>query len=215
MKLPKFTPLQILVHSVFWALIAWLAWSYFSDQLGVNPIQALTQRTGKLALIFLTLSLACTPLNTFFGLRQALSVRRALGIYAFLFAAIHFTIFSGLDYGFNLSFILQDTLQKPFVWVGASALLILSALAATSFRWWMKKLGKKWKLLHRLVYLAGLLVILHYAWAKKGDLLSLQGDILQPLAFGVVILLLLLARLPVVRRAAGGLRMRAMRQPAR
>lgn len=215
MKRPKFTPLQVLVHSAFWALTAWLAWSYFSGQLGVNPIQALTQRTGKLALIFLTLSLACTPVNTFFGLRQALSVRRALGVYAFLFAAIHFTIFSGLDYGFNLSFILQDTLQKPFVWVGASALLILSALAATSFRWWMKKLGKNWKLLHRLVYVAGLLVILHYAWAKKGDLLSLQGDILQPLAFGIVILLLLLARLPAVRRAAGGLRGRAMRLPAR
>jgi methionine sulfoxide reductase heme-binding subunit len=202
----RFTALQALVHAAFWILVAWLTWSYLAGRLGVNPIQAITQRTGKLALIFLTLSLACTPLNTLFGLRQALTVRRALGLYAFLFAVLHFIIFSGLDYGFNGSFILQDTLQKPYVWVGAATLLILSAMALTSFRWWMKKLGKNWKLLHRLVYLAGLLVVLHYGWAKKGDLLRLRGDIWQPLAFGIVIVLLLLARLPGVRRSASKIR---------
>jgi len=202
----KFTPLQVLVHLLAWSLVAWLAWDAWSGNLTVNPIQAATQRTGKYALVLLVLSLACTPLNTLFGFRQALSARRALGLYAFMFAAMHFAIFIWIDYGFNWEFIRLEIIDKRFILVGASALTILTVLAATSFKWWMKRLGKRWKSLHRLVYLAAPLVVLHYAWASKGDLFRLQGNILQPLAFGLVVILLLLVRLPALRKRAVKLR---------
>jgi len=208
----KVSTLQILVHGAAWGLVAWLLWDYFTGNLTFNPIQAATLRTGKYALILLVLSLACTPLNTIFGFRQALKLRRALGLYAFMFVAIHFAIFIGVDYAFNWEFIRLEVLDKRFVVVGFSAGLILSALALTSFRWWMKRLGKNWKRLHKLVYLAGIMVIVHYAWAKKGDLLSLQGDVIQPLIFGLIILLLLLLRIPVVRRFISNLRMRLIRR---
>lgn len=202
----KFTPLQVLVHLLAWSLAAWLAWDAWTGNLTVNPIQAATQRTGKYALVLLVLSLACTPLNTLFGFRQALSARRALGLYAFMFAAAHFAIFIWIDYGFNWEFIRLEIINKRFILVGASALTILTVLAATSFKWWMKRLGKRWKTLHRLIYLAAPLVVLHYAWASKGDLFRLQGNILQPLAFGLVVILLLLVRLPALRKRAVKLR---------
>jgi sulfoxide reductase heme-binding subunit YedZ len=192
--------LKIAVHTSAWLLAGWLVFDALTGNLTVNPVQAATQRTGKFALIFLMLSLACTPLNSLFGWRQALTVRRALGLYAFLFAVSHFLIFSGVDFGFDLSLILAEITQRRYILVGTGTLLILTLLAITSFKWWMKRLGKNWKRLHRLVYLAGILVIVHYAWAKKGDVLRLQGDIIQPLIFGAVMVLLLLLRLPVIRK---------------
>lgn len=197
---------RIIVHTGAWIPLAWLAWEAYAGNLGVNPIQAATQRTGKIALTLLVLSLACTPLNTFFNLRAAIKVRRALGLYAFLYAVIHVFIFTGLDYGFNWSFLKGELLEKPYIWVGLSTFTILAALAITSFDWWKKRLGKKWKLLHRLIYLAGILVIIHFSWAVKGDVLRLSGDIWQPLSYGFAVLLLLVARIPTVRRWAVRLR---------
>lgn len=164
-----------------------------------NPIQAATQHTGKFALILLVLTLAVTPIHTLTGYRKIISVRRTLGLYAFLYAAIHFSIFAWLDYGLDLGLIFQEITTKRYIIVGFSTGIILLLLAITSFKWWMVKLGKNWKRLHRLVYLAGTLVILHYTWAKKGDLFRLTGDIGQPLLFGLIVLLLLILRLPWVR----------------
>ncbi|MEW5872313.1 MAG: protein-methionine-sulfoxide reductase heme-binding subunit MsrQ [Chloroflexota bacterium] len=205
----KKNPLSVLVHIAAWGLLAWQAGAYFSNNLGVNPVQALTQHLGKYALIFLVLSLACTPVNLVFGLRQVLSLRRSLGLYTFMFASLHFLTFIGLDYAFNVQFLWQDVANKRYIWMGAGALLILTPMAVTSFKWWMKRMGKNWKRLHRLVYLAGVLVIVHYAWAKKGDLFSLQGDVRQPFVFGVLLLLLLALRLPVVRTTVSHWRSRA------
>ena len=202
----KWTPLRILVHLGAWVPLSLLIWDYFAGNLTVNPIQDLVQRSGKYALFLLVLSLACTPLNTAFGLRQALTVRRALGVYAFLYAFLHFMLFIGLDYGFAWDLIYEAIFEKPFVVVGLITLTILTTLAATSFQWWMKRLGKNWKRLHRLVYVAGVLVIVHFAWASKGDLLRLQGDILEPFYYGLAVALLLIARIPVVRQAVIRLR---------
>jgi len=202
------TPIQMLVHLTAWALAAWLAWDFFSGNLTVNPIQAATQRLGKYALIFLTLSLANTPISSVLGFRQVLKASRTLGLYCFFFAAGHLFMLVGVDYHFNLGLLLADVATKKYIWVGATAFLILTALAITSTRGWMLRLGKNWKRLHRLVYAAGILVVLHYAWAKKGNLFSLQGDILQPLIFGLIILVLLLLRLPAIRKWATGLRQR-------
>jgi sulfoxide reductase heme-binding subunit YedZ len=151
-------------------------------------------------MVLLVLSLACTPVNTLFGWRQALKLRRPLGLYAFLYAFAHFLIFAGLDYRFDLTFLPDAILEKPFILLGLASLIILTLLAITSFRWWMKRLGKNWKRLHKLIYLAVLLVLIHFAWSQKGDLSRLQGDILQPVLFSMGVGILLLMRVPPIRR---------------
>lgn len=181
-----------LVHLAALAPLALLAWDALNNNLTINPIQAAMQRSGKTALVLLVLSLACTPLNAIFGFKPALRVRRALGLYAFLYASLHFAIFMALDYGLDLPLLWQDALKKPYALVGFAAGLILLALAITSFKYWQKCLGRRWKSLHRLAYLAGILVIVHYTWVVK-------ADIRQPLAWGAIVLVLLLLRLPAIR----------------
>lgn len=194
MKRIGFTKFQILVHIGALFPLMWLIWDYFTDNLTANPIQALTLRTGKTALVLLVLSLAVTPINTLFGFRQAIKVRRPLGLYAFMYASLHFAIFIGLDYVFDLELILEAIFEKPYALVGFFTGIILLPLAMTSTKGWMKRLGKNWKRIHWLVYVAGLTAVLHYTW-------SVKSDIRQPVAFGVVILLLLMARIPIVRKS--------------
>ena len=196
----------MLVHLGALFPLAWLVWDYFQGNFSVNPIQDITLRTGKAALVLLVLSLACTPANTLLGWRQAISIRRALGLYAFFYASIHFLIFIGLDYGFDWALMRREIVEKPYVWVGASALSVLLLMALTSTKGWKKRLGKNWKRMHRLVYPAAILVIIHYAWVKKGNILALQGDILQPIAFGALVGFLLLIRTPPVKKLMIGLR---------
>ena len=211
MKL-KITPIQFVIHAAAFLLSAWVVWDLFFNTLNINPIQTAMQHSGKIALIFLTLTLACTPLNILFGLRQTLKLRRTLGLFAFMFAAFHFSIFVGIDYAFDWSLLKIEFIEKRFVILGLTAGTILTLLAITSFKWWQKKLGKNWKRLHKFIYLAASLVIVHYAWAKKGDLFSLQGDILGPLAFGLVIVFLLVIRIPAVRKFVKSLRGRVKRR---
>ncbi len=192
--------LQVIVHIGAWVPLAVLVFDFLTDNLTVNPIQAATQRTGNIAIILLVLSLACTPANLIFRFSPVLKVRRALGLYGYLYAALHFLIFVGLDYGFNLRLVLQSIAEKRFIVVGFVALLLLTILAVTSFRWWMVRLGKNWKRLHRLTYLANLLVVLHFAWAVKGNIFQLQGDILRPLLAGIAVAGLLILRIPAIRQ---------------
>jgi methionine sulfoxide reductase heme-binding subunit len=203
----EFSPL-LAVHIVSWLPLAWLLFDYFTGNLTVNPIQAATIRTGKYALIWLLLSLACTPLNSLLGWRWALKLRRPLGLYAFMYAAVHVFIFAAIDYAFTWGLLITEVALKPYIIVGLTAFTILSLLALTSFRWWVKRLGKNWKRLHRLVYLAAVLVIVHYAWAAKGDVLQLSGDTIQPFAFGLAVALLLLVRVPFIRHGVKRLRSR-------
>ena len=142
----------------------------------------------------LILSLACTPINTLFGFRQVLKVRRPLGLYAFFYASLHFLIFVGLDYTFNLTLIEEAIFEKRFAVVGFTAFLILLPLAITSTRGWMKRLGKNWTRLHKFIYLAGILVIVHYVWLVK-------SDIRIPLLYGAIVAVLLIARIRVIRKA--------------
>ena len=192
--------LRLAVHVGALLPAVWILAAVARGDLTANPLQAVEQRTGRIALILLVVSLACTPANLLFGWRSALRHRRTLGLYAFAYASLHLLVLVGLDYGFAFRLLRADLTGKPFIWVGAAALLTLAALAGTSFNVWKKRLGKNWKRLHRLAYFAVLLVIVHYAWARKGNLTSLSGDILQPLAFGGVALGLLALRLPAVRR---------------
>ncbi|NJN81293.1 MAG: sulfoxide reductase heme-binding subunit YedZ [Caldilineaceae bacterium] len=179
-----------------------LAWDFATDSLGINPIDAITDRTGTAALITLIASLAVTPINIIFGYRPIIKVRKSLGLFAFFYAALHFLTFVGLDYGFSLYFILQDGLvQKPYILAGFAAFLILLPLAITSTKGWMRRLGRNWTRLHSLVYAAGILAVLHFIWIAKIDL----GE---PLIYAVVLGLLLLVRVPKVRKTIANWRRR-------
>jgi len=198
--LKRYTPLQILIHIGAWFPLARLVFEAFTGGLTANPIQHIEQRTGRAAISLLFLSLAATPLNSLFGWREPLQRRRALGLYAFLYATIHVIIFADLDYGLAWSAIFDTVFQKPYILVGAAAFLLLIPLAITSFDVWKVRLKKNWKRLHQTVYFIAPLVVLHYAWGKKGNFFALQGDILLPLIYGLIFLLLMLLRIPAVRR---------------
>jgi sulfoxide reductase heme-binding subunit YedZ len=195
----RFTPIQWVTHAGAWAPLALLIYDNYAGRLSVNPIQDITFRTGKAALVLLILSLACTPLNSLFGWRAAIKLRRPLGVYAFLYVVLHFLTFVYLDYGLDLGLIYEAIFEKRFALVGFAAFLILLPLALTSTKGWQRRLGRAWKSLHKGVYVAVLLAVIHYVWAVK-------SDIREPLAYGAVALSLLMVRLPAVKRAfkAGG-----------
>ncbi|MBI1293331.1 sulfoxide reductase heme-binding subunit YedZ [bacterium] len=195
-------------HTVLWAThlgslfpAAWLLWDYVTNNLSVNPIQDITFRTGKPALVLLILSLAVTPVSSILGLRQVIPARKWLGLYAFFYTMGHFLVFIWLDYGLNWGLLYEAIFEKRYALVGFVALLILLPLAITSTKGWMKRLGKRWKSLHRLVYLAGILAVIHYVWLVK-------SDIREPLAWGALLGLLLILRIPWVRKQANTLRTR-------
>ncbi len=210
----RFTPIQIAIHLGAWFPIARLVFEAFTDGLTANPIQHIEQRTGRAALTLLMLSLSATPLNSLFGWGETIKRRRALGLYAFMYAAIHAVVFADLDYGLAWSLIIQTVFEKPYILVGATAFLLLIPLAATSFDVWKKRLKKNWKRLHRLVYLIAPLAILHYAWGKKGTFFALQGDILLPLIYAFILVLLMILRIPALRRTLASFRTR-VRLPVR
>jgi sulfoxide reductase heme-binding subunit YedZ len=193
--------LLILMHVLALLPLALLVWDFFQQQLTVNPIQEITHRTGYYALLLLVLSLVCTPLNAIFGLRQVVPLRRWLGLYAFLYASLHFLTYIGLDYAFDLDLIWQELAEKRYVVAGFAAFVLLIPLAITSTRGWMRRLGKNWKRLHRLVYLAAILAVVHFVWLVK-------SDITEPLLFGAAVALLLLLRVPAVRKKLIALRYR-------
>jgi sulfoxide reductase heme-binding subunit YedZ len=206
----RYTPLQIAVHVYAWSTLVILVYQFFTDNLTANPIQALEQRTGRHAITLLVLSLMCTPLNTIFKWSEPIKRRRTLGLYAFMYAAVHVLIFVDLDFGLAWSLIVQTILEKPYILVGATAFLLLIPLAWTSFDIWKKRLGKNWKRLHQVIYFIAPLVVLHYAWSKKGTFFALQGEIVRPLIYGLGVGLLLILRIPLVRRGIVSLRDRVM-----
>ena len=191
----RFTPFQILVHLAALTPLAVLLWDMWQGNLSVNPIQDITFRTGKAAMVLLVLTLAATPLNTVFGFKTGLKVRRALGLYAFLYATLHFLAYAWLDYDWDLHLIGLEITEKLYVLVGFAAFLILIPLVVTSTKGWQRRLKKNWRKLHRWVYLAALLVMLHYVWVQK-------ADIREPIIWTSILVILLALRLPPVRHWA-------------
>lgn len=185
--------LQIIVHLLCIVPALVLVWDYNNNNLGANPIQELTIRTGKAALILLMLTLLCTPLNIMFGLKRVQILRRPLGLYSFFYAVLHLLVFLVVDYRLNFEFISADVANKRYIFVGLAAFLLLLPLAITSTKGWQRRLGKSWRKLHRAIYLAIVLVIIHFAW-------SLKADIAQPLFYGSVVFVLLVLRLPAIKQ---------------
>ncbi len=196
MQRPKWNRWQKMVHLIApWPLIGlWVAFA--TDRLGANPVQALVLRSGLYTLFLLTLTLAVTPAQRVLRLRGVVRARRPLGVYTFLYATAHMFSFVGVDYGFAWRLLWQEILtQKPFVWIGLGAYGVLLLLAITTPRAVARRLGARWKALHRLIYLAAILAVVHYGWVVKADWLRLQGNLGGPLRYGLVIAFLLLARL--------------------
>jgi sulfoxide reductase heme-binding subunit YedZ len=191
--------LRIFTHVGALTPLARLAWYYWRG-LFFDPIQQITSSTGRAALILLMLSLACTPINVILGFKQVLRVRRALGLYAFMYASLHFLTFAGWDYGFDLRLLKPAILDQRFVLAGSAAFLLLLPLAITSTRGWQKRLGKNWRRLHRSVYIAIILVIGHFLWSVK--------DPSTPLRYGAVAAVLLIVRIPLVRKVIENTRRR-------
>jgi sulfoxide reductase heme-binding subunit YedZ len=194
------------VHVYAWSAIAHLLFDFAVGNISPNPIQDLEQRTGRHTITLLVLSLLCTPLNTLFGWKEPLKRRRALGLYTFMYATIHVLIFLDLDYGLAWSLIIQTIIEKPYIIFGVTTFLLLTPLAVTSFDIWKVRLKKKWKRLHQMIYFIAPLAVLHFALSKKGDIFRLQGDILRPAIYGLVVLILLILRIPLIRKFFASIR---------
>ena len=160
-----------------------------SGGLGANPIEFVTHSTGTWALVGLLVTLSVTPLRRLTKRAELIRYRRMLGLFAFFYACLHFVTYIWLDQFFDLAGIGKDIVKRPFITVGFAAFVLLTPLAATSTRAMMRRLGRRWQQLHRLIYPVALLGVVHYVWLVKKDLT-------QPLIFGAVLVLLLAVRLP-------------------
>ena len=186
---------RLAVHAGALTPLALLLWDASRRSLTVNPIQAITQRTGYAALVILVVALACTPLNATFGLRWAVPPRRTLGLYAVFYAGLHVFTFSVVDYALDWGLLAEQLVEKRYIIAGFGAFVLLIPLAITSTKGWQRRLGKRWRLLHRAVYVATPLAAIHFLWNAKGG-----GDRNEPLVYLAVVVLLLALRLPWIRR---------------
>ena len=158
-----------------------------TGNLGVNPAETIQLETGRWALKFLLLSLAITPVRRFTGWNVLIQFRRMLGLFAFFYAVCHFMSYWSFDLNFAFSAMLGDVLKRPFIALGFTALLVMLPLALTSTKGWIRRMGKRWAQLHRLVYLSATLAVLHFAFKVK----VFRGD---PVWYAIALAVLLGAR---------------------
>lgn len=170
-----------------------LAWDAARGDLTANPIENLTHRTGFWALTLLLVTLSVTPIRRLTGWNRVIQYRRMIGLFAFFYACLHVAIYFGLDQLLSFEFILEDIVERPYITVGFTAWLLLVPLAITSTKGWIRRLGKRWQTLHRLIYVSAILGVLHFLWLVK-------ADVRQPLIYAGVLGTLFLLRLPVFKR---------------
>jgi len=166
------------------APVGMLVWRYFHAGLGANPIEFITHSTGDWTLIFLLTTLAITPvrkLTHFYGL---ISFRRMLGLFAFFYGLLHLTTYVWLDKFFDLHEMLHDIAKRKFITAGMTAFALMIPLALTSTKWAIRKLGKRWQILHRLIYFSAAAGVIHYIWLVKADLR-------KPLEYATILAVLL------------------------
>ncbi|MEZ0605937.1 protein-methionine-sulfoxide reductase heme-binding subunit MsrQ [Paraburkholderia sp. IW21] len=179
-------PAKIAVFIASWYPLARIVLFGVTDRLGANPIEFVTRSTGLWTLVFLCITLAVTPLRRLTGIAALLRFRRMLGLYAFFYATLHFTTYLWFDKWFDVAAILKDIGKRPFITVGFAAFVLLIALAVTSPRAMVRKLGRRWQTLHRAIYVIGALAILHFWWMKAG-----KHDLILPKIYGAIMVALL------------------------
>ncbi len=148
-------------------LLRW-GWLTYGDQLTSNPTEFLTRSSGTWTLVCLLVTLSVTPLRKLLGQPLLIRWRRMCGLFTFFYATLHALCWVWWDQNFVLVDMVADVWKRPFIMVGMAAFLTMSLLALTSTKGWMRRLGRRWQTLHRLIYLIGILVILHYWWHKSG-----------------------------------------------
>jgi len=175
--------------------LARLIWLGIDEGLGANPIEFITRSTGTWALVFLCITLAMTPLRLITSSTVWIKLRRMLGLFCFFYASIHFSIWFWLDQNLNLQSMWADVIKRPFITMGFLTLVLLTPLAMTSNQWFVRLLGKRWTLLHKLVYVIACTAIFHYWWHKAG-----KNDLGTVSIYAAVIVLLLACRIPFIKR---------------
>jgi sulfoxide reductase heme-binding subunit YedZ len=204
---PRRDRVVTLLKPVPWLLclapLGWLAQRAAVGRLTANPIEFLTHQTGFWALVLICCALAITPLRRLTGWNWLVRVRRLVGLFAFFYVTLHFTIWLAIDRFFAWGDILEDLVKRPYITAGFTAFALLVPLAVTSTRGWQRRLGRRWGQLHRLVYLAAPIAALHFFWKRAPKL-----DISEPLLFAAIIAVLLAARVPAWRER------RRQRRPA-
>ncbi|MGI9167885.1 MAG: sulfite oxidase heme-binding subunit YedZ [Pyrinomonadaceae bacterium] len=183
----RFSKLLLFINAL--VPLSLLFWDLYHRQVGANPLEFVTRTTGMLTLLFLVITIAVTPVRKITGLNWLVKFRRMLGLYAFFYGSLHLLTYVWFDRFFNIRSMAGDILQRPFIAVGITAFFLMVPLAITSTNKMVKRLGgKRWVMLHRLVYLAGVGGVLHY-W------MLVKSDTRLPLTFGFVLLLLLAYRI--------------------
>ena len=192
----QISALKVVVFLVCLVPLALLCWDLYNDDLGANPIEFLIRALGRWALKFLLICLAITPLRKLTGFGWLMRLRRMLGLFAFFYASMHWSIYLGLDQSFDWIEIAKDIVKRPFIMIGMLTFTILLPLAITSTNGMVQRLGfDRWQLLHRAVYAAAMLAVLHFWWLVK-------LDITWPLIYTVMLTVLLGMRLWWRRKAA-------------
>jgi methionine sulfoxide reductase heme-binding subunit len=182
--------------------VAWLIYGLLTANLGANPAETIQLQTGRWALKLLLVTLAISPLRRLTGWNVLIQYRRMLGLFAFFYASLHFTSYIVLDKFFDVDAMLLDIWKRPFITVGFTAFVLLIPLALTSTKGWIRRLGRRWQSLHRLVYVAAVCAVIHFIWKVK----VVSG---APVVYAAVLAVLL------GFRAVWWLRKRAVRAPTR
>ena len=168
--------------------LALLFRNLYLDELGANPFEVLTRSTGEWTLRFVLITLTMTPLRRLTGAAWPLRFRRLLGLFAFFYVCVHLLTYLWLDHFFDWDEIITDIIKRPFITLGMLAFLMLTPLAFTSTKNMMKRLGKRWKSLHKLIYVIAILGVLHF-------LLLVKADLREPIIYAILLLVLFLVRL--------------------
>jgi sulfoxide reductase heme-binding subunit YedZ len=185
----KFKALKAGVFLASLGPLCWLLYGAWKQELGANPIEYITHATGDWTLRFLLITLTITPLRKLTNVQSLIRFRRMLGLFAFFYASLHFTTYIWFDKFFDTAEIWKDVYKRPFITAGFAGFLTLVPLAITSTKGWIRRLGgKRWQLLHRLVYFSTIAGVVHYYWLVK-------SDIRLPVMYGAILTVLFGARL--------------------
>lgn len=182
------TRLKIVVFLACLIPLGQLLYNAWAGDLTANPIEYITHFTGDWSLIFLLATLSVTPLRKILGWNEVIKLRRMLGLFAFFYVLLHFSTYIVLDHFFDFERIVKDVYKRPYVTAGFTAFVLLIPLAATSTAAMIRRLGKRWQQLHRLVYVAAIAGVVHFYWLVK-------ADIRRPVQYGAILALLLGYRL--------------------
>ncbi|MEC9241299.1 MAG: protein-methionine-sulfoxide reductase heme-binding subunit MsrQ [Gemmatimonadota bacterium] len=187
----------LLLKGLVWLLClapgVWLVWRGFTDRLGANAIEEVLHRLGDTSLVILLVTLSVTPIRRLTGWNDLAPLRRPLGLFAFFYLTTHFLWYAVVDEGLAFEFIVEDVIERPYILAGFTAWLMLIPLAITSTKGWIRRLKKNWQKLHRLVYVATGLGVLHFYWQVK-------ADTYWPLVATTVLVALMLLRIRQARR---------------